>query len=427
MLSKLIRQTGILLSGNLSASILNFFSVAISLKALGVNSFGQVTLLQAYILVLSLCFNPQAWQGLIRFFHLEEDKGPLVVSTLKYDLLCAVLGTAVAVIFADIYARSFNLEHYAELLKWCSIYIFINQTSVAIGILRYQERYKALAMQAIISAVLFFLCVLLGYWKNFGVGFFVTTYLITLGLGVIYIQWLSGRFVLSLLKDQQNCSQRLSKTKKTEFNRFNFTVHMTALADIPVKQLDNILVGVVVSVGAAGAYRVIKQIATISTKLTGPLNQVLYPEINSYLAKKAYHKVEKAMSKIVILLLLPSLLLVALASVTVDYWIVIVFSEELLVYKWHIVTFMLIHAVSTAFTPIHPIFLALGYIKSLLLITLLSNIVLCLGILILGAKIELWGVLIAIFIQYLLTIMCKLPVILSRLKKGKNEGSTLHT
>lgn len=424
MLSKLIRQTGILLSGNLSASILNFFSVAISLKALGVNSFGQVTLLQAYILVLSLCFNPQAWQGLIRFFYLEKDKGSLVISTLKYDLLCAVFGTAIAVIFAEIYARSFNLEHYAELLKWCSIYIFINQTSVAIGILRYQERYKALAMQAIISAVLFFLCVLLGYWKNYGVSFFVATYLITLGLGVIYIQCLSGRFVVSLL---QNDTHQLSKANKKEFNRFNFTVHMTSLADIPVKQLDNILVGAVVSVGAAGAYRVIKQIATISTKLTGPLNQVLYPEINSYLAQKAYHKVEKAMSKIVILLLLPSLLLVALASATADYWVVIVFSEELLVYKWHIVTFMLIHAVSTAFTPIHPIFLALGYIKSLLLITVLTNIVLCLGILILGAKIELWGVLIAIFAQYLLTIICKLPVILSRLKKGKNEGSTLHT
>ena len=88
---------------------------------------------------------------------------------------------------------------------------------------------------------------------------------------------------------------------------------------------------------------------------------------------------------------------------------------------------MIVHAVSAALTPIHPVFLALGYVKSLLLITLFSNLVLCLGILVLGAKIELWGVLIAIFAQYFLTIACKLPVILSRLRKEKNEGSTLHT
>ena len=172
-----------------------------------------------------------------------------------------------------------------------------------------------------------------------------------------------------------------------------------------------------VSVGAAGAYRVIKQIATISTKVTGPLNQVLYPEVNALLAKKAYSKVKGAMQKIILLLLLPSLVVVALASFTTNYWIPAIFSEELLAYQWHIITFLFIHAVATAFTPIHPIFLALGYVKRLFMITLFSNIILCIGILILGTQIELWGVVISIFIQYLLTIICKLPLILTRLAK----------
>lgn len=417
MLQKLIRQTGILLGGNLSASILNFLSVAISLKALGVKSFGEVTLLQAYILVISLCFNPQAWQGLIRYFSLESDKARLIVATLKYDFLCAVAGTGIAVLFAELYAASFGLGEYSELLKWCSIYILLNQTSVAIGILRYQERYKALALQSVISAVLFFACALVGYWKNLTVSFYVATYLITLGLGVVFIQCLCLSQVVSLLKNKESTIEALSLARIKEFTRFNFTVHMTALADIPVKQLDNILVGAVVSVGAAGAYRVIKQIATISTKVTGPLNQVLYPEVNALLAKKAYSKVKGAMQKIILLLLLPSLVVVALASFTTNYWIPAIFSEELLAYQWQLITFLFIHAVATAFTPIHPIFLALGYVKRLFMITLFSNIILCIGILILGTQIELWGVVISIFIQYLLTIICKLPLILTRLAK----------
>ena len=114
MLSKLIRQTGTLISGNLSASVLNFFSVALSLKALGVESFGEVTLLQAYILVLSLCFNPQAWQGVIRYFYLEKDKASLIVLTLKYDLICALIGTLIAICFAQTYAESFNLQHHTN-------------------------------------------------------------------------------------------------------------------------------------------------------------------------------------------------------------------------------------------------------------------------------------------------------------------------
>ena len=98
--------------------------------------------------------------------------------------------------------------------------------------------------------------------------------------GVIYIQCHSSRYVASLIKSQSDCNL-LSNDKKKEFSRFNLTAHMTPLADISVKQLDNILVGAVVSVGAAGAYRVIKQIATISTRLTSPLNQVLCQRLMS--------------------------------------------------------------------------------------------------------------------------------------------------
>jgi O-antigen/teichoic acid export membrane protein len=88
---------------------------------------------------------------------------------------------------------------------------------------------------------------------------------------------------------------------------------------------------------------------------------------------------------------------------------------------------LLIHAAATAFTPIHPVFLALGYVKKLFYITLLSNIVLCLAIVLLGAKIELWGVLIAILLQYLISVIWKIPLILKKLTQEINESTTLHT
>ena len=302
--------------------------------------------------------------------------------------------------------------------------VFINQTSVAIGVLRYQERYRELALQGIISAVVFFSLALVGQYFSFGIEYFVTTYLISLGLGVLFIQACAYGYLIKLFRQKDMVNSTLNEK---QYNNFNYGVHLTALADIPVKQLDNILVGAVVSVGAAGAYRVIKQIATISTKVTGPLNQVLYPEINNLLAKKAFEKIKTAMLKIVLLLAVPSFFVVLFASLTVDYWIPLVFTDGLLVYKWQIITFLLIHAAATAFTPIHPVFLALGYVKKLFYITLLSNIVLCLAIVLLGAKIELWGVLIAILLQYLISVIWKIPLILKKLTQEINESTTLHT
>lgn len=424
MFYKLVKQASILLGGNLSASILNFFSVAIAIKALGVESFGAVTLLQSYILVFSLCFNSQAWQGLIKYFNIESDKKGLIKLTFQYDLICALIGMFLAFQLSGFYTEYFNLSEYTELLKWCSLYVFINQTSVAIGVLRYQERYNILAMQSVISAVMFFSFALIGQWYSLGVEYFVATYLVSLGGGNIFIQLCCSNYLFN-----QNKANVKIKTKlnKKAYNKFNYGVHLTALADIPVKQLDNILVGAVVSVEAAGAYRVIKQIATISTKVTGPLNQVLYPEINNLLAAKAFKKVKTAMVKLFILLALPSFFAVLLASTTVEYWIPAVFTENLLSYKWQIITFLVIHAAATVFTPIHPVFLALGYVKKLFYITLISNIVLCTAIILLGSRIGLWGVLIAIALQYLYTIIWKLPLILNKLTLEANESTPLHT
>lgn len=427
MFYKLIKQASVLLGGNLSASVLNFFSVAISIKALGIESFGVVTLLQAYILVLSLCFNPQAWQGLIKFFNTQSDKKELVKLTLRYDLLCAIAGTILAVLFSDFYVQAFNLVEYTELLKWSAIYILINQTSVSIGVLRYQERYGALALQSIISASFFFAFAFLGQWYNFGIEYFVITYLISLAAGNLFIQLSCCHYLFELFNTDTQINNFEIEFNKKAYNKFNYGVHLTALADIPVKQLDNILVGAVVSVEAAGAYRVIKQIATISTKVTGPLNQVLYPEINSLLAVKAFEKVKAAMLKLIVLLAFPSLFVVLLASITIDYWVPAIFTNELLSYKWQIITFLIIHAVATVFTPIHPVFLALGYIKKLFYITLVSNIVLCVTIVLFGSKVELWGVLLAIFLQYLLTVTWKLPLILKKLRQEVNESTALHT
>lgn len=427
MFYKLIKQASILLGGNLSASILNFFSVAIAIKALGIELFGVATLLQAYILVFSLCFNPQAWQGLIKYFNIEKNKKVIIKLTLRYDLICALVGTIVAVLFTDIYTKFFNLSEYSELIKWCTLYVFINQTSVAIGVLRYTERYRTLAMQSVISALLFFILAWLGQWYEFGVEYFVGTYLVSLSIGIIYIQLCSCNYVFRYFTNKTNKNQTISRDNKKSYNRFNYGVHLTALADIPVKQLDTILVGAVVSVGAAGAYRVIKQIATVTTKVTGPLNQVLYPEINNLLANKAFEKIKIAMLKLILLLAFPSFFLVLFASLTINYWVPLVFTYELLMYKWQIITFLIIHAAATAFTPIHPVFLALGYVKKLFYITLVSNIILCISIIFLGPKVELWGVLIAIFLQYLLTVLWKLPLILKKLTQEVNESITLRT
>lgn len=408
------------------SSLLNFFAVAISLKALGVEAFGEVTLLQSYVLVASLCASPQAWQGLIRSLNLESNKASLIKTTLKYEFSCALIGTVAAVLLTDVYLGLLNLAEYAIYLKITCIFIFINQTGVAIGVLRYNEKFSQLALHSIISAVLFFSSTVVGLYYDAGVSYFLISYITSLLVGVLYIQQCCFRDVLLLLKSNSEKGVN-NHFDETAYKKFLYGVHLTSLADVPVKQLDNILVGAFVSVGAAGAYRVIKQIATISTKFTGPFNQVLYPEINRLLANNEFKRLKWVMLKIIFALMLFSIAIAALTSATSAYWIPFVFSYELLAYQWHIILFLGVHAISTAFMPIHPVFLALGFIKKLFFITLGSNLALVFVVVLLGPMFGLWGVIGAILIQYAITIACKLPVIFKRLSLEVDESFTLRT
>lgn len=398
--------------------------MAITLKVLGMQSFGEVTLLQSYILVFSLCASPQAWQGLIRSLNLESHKAALVKTTLKYELSSAFVGCVIALLFADLYLSLLNLLEYSSSLKLALIYIFFNQTGVAIGVLRYNEKFTELALQSVISALIFFVCAWIGYFQGAGVEYFFMVYLGSLLVGVLYIQLCCFKHVLALYTEQGGVGNSFDKKA---YRKFLYGVHLTTLADIPVKQLDNILVGACVSVGAAGAYRVIKQIATISTKLTGPFNQVLYPEINRLLANQEYTKVKQAMLKIISILMACSITIAILTSVTSNYWIPLLFSSDLLVYQWHLIVFLVVHAISTGFMPIHPTFLALGFIKRLLFITLSSNFILVAVIILFGPTFGLWGVLGALAIQYFMTIACKLPIVFNRLSLGTDENLTLRT
>ena len=171
---KLVGQAKYLLGSNLFAAGLNFLSILILVKILGVKSFGFFTLLQAYILVFSGVFNPQAWQGLIKYLaENEKHFNRIIKHTVRYDLSMAIIGSVIAFIGSSFYIKLMNIEdQYINVLQLMCLYLLFNQLSTSIGILRYFDEFKKLSLQNIVASLVMFIGVNLGWLFELSLSYF---------------------------------------------------------------------------------------------------------------------------------------------------------------------------------------------------------------------------------------------------------------
>ncbi|NTS76903.1 oligosaccharide flippase family protein [Catenovulum sp. SM1970] len=410
-INKLLKQVAVLLGSNLFAAGANFFSVILLAKYLSANEFGSYVLLLAYVVVTAAFFNPQAWQGYIKYlsFH-RRDFSTLTKHVVLYDLTCCLVGGLFAYSFAPVYLNLMSLDaSYLPYIQLASIFVVLNQVSTAIGLLRFFEKFKLLALQYVIGSGLFLLAVIYGCLND---GTQVTWFFIAniscLLIGVFFIQAMATFQVLknNRIADDSELKDDLPLDKKA-FWQFNLFTHLTNIVDLPVREFDTILVGSLASVEASGIYKVIKQVGTITTKFTSPITQVIYPELTKALADNAADKVVfifKKLTKSLFIISIPTSVLLAL---TMPWWLPLIFNETFLDYQIEFASYLVIHAMAVCMLGIHPIFLALGHVKKLLLITALANIAFVVGCLVLAPNLELLGIIFAILLQYSITILLK--------------------
>ena len=136
VVSKLISQTKYLLGSNLFAAGLNFLSILILVKILDVKLFGYFALLQAYILVCAALFNPQAWQGFIKYVANNSQRIDFIIKhTMRYDVFMSIIGSFLAFILSTHYVQLMNIDaKYVGVLQLMSLYILFTQLSTSIGL-----------------------------------------------------------------------------------------------------------------------------------------------------------------------------------------------------------------------------------------------------------------------------------------------------
>lgn len=427
---KLAKNAGTALCGTTGAAFLDYLSLALTIRCLGVLDYGFFVLAQQYMIIIDNLANFQSWSAVIKFGSdaLVANDEKRLLATIKsgylVDIGTAVLGTILAIALVPLVGHllgwSSELE-FAALVFSLTIVSHIEGSSV--GVLRLFDKFKWTAYQAVGSSLfkLGLLCVYVfalhapGGYLGFACAYVAADVVKHTSLLLISLVYVRKRFGLVRV-----LTAPLNYVDKGFF-KFCLWSNLGTSVDVPVKYLDVYIVELV-SVEMVGIYKAYRQILQLFVTLTNPISVALMPQVAELVSRgeerRGYHVVCK-IRNLAFMVLLPFFILAALfGSPVLNFLLGPGFGDNIHLF----LALFALSIISISYVGLHPFFLALGKAREDSLISLVSNVFYLGLVFVLISLIGVWAVVVATAIQYAITIVAKLVIVHKVLRDGEVNG-----
>ena len=418
----LVRNVLTIFTGNVAASIINFVSTFILLRTLAASDYGKIAIAINYMSMIDLFVNFQSWQGIIKFGSdaLENNNNKLANITkagLTLDFVTSALGTIIGILIIPLVAYLFKWDEQIRL--FCIIFSFeiiFHLEGTLTGLFRLFDKFKYVSIHLVINSLLklivFFILFII---KQDDVFIFVIAYVI---LDIIrFVSYIILGFLLIRKKiGFKNVIHAKYSDLNKEFWHFTIWANLASTVDAPVKYFDTFFMSLL-SLELVAAYNVFKKIIHIFNMAITPISQAIMPQLSKLISagkkKEAYLKMHK-LRNIVFLVGVPFCLILAFVS---PLFLKVANKNDLIQYLWILYYQLPIYLVAYCYLGIHPLFSAYGYSKYDFFITLIANITYVIIILFTIKHINIWSILLAIFIQLIITLLSKEIIIKRGLEK----------
>lgn len=293
-MKKVLKNAGILLSGNMGANIFGLLSFAILTHSQGVVVFGYYVIFITFIDIIDRVFNFQTSQAFIKFatdFQIKNENSNILM-LLKYsflvDFISLLFATFIAVLASKYVVIFFNIpDEYYFLLLLMSLTIFFKITEISTGIFRIFNKFKEEAKIAVYSSAIKFamFAVIALTIPSFEVFVYATVLaqFITMMMKYFYAKSVLNEHnitIVEILKEKVNIPllKELKIFSFIVYNNFDVAVRMVS------RQLDTLILGKLFGPEIVGIYKIAKEVANLIAKLTDPIYQAIYPEFAKMLA-----------------------------------------------------------------------------------------------------------------------------------------------
>ena len=456
---RLLHNAGWLLSGTVIATALGLAGTVIKARALGPELFGVLAVITAYVAIVGRLATFQPWLALIKYgAEALEKKRPeefmgLVKVSVILDLIGAISGTAIAALVALALAGRWGWD---ARMSWMAavlgVGLLFDLSGTPTGILRLLDRFRMFTGQKVLTASLGLAGAVIVYVAGGGIWGFLTVTLVSEGIGNLF---LLGAGVVALRQRGLWQHWRAPATAWKPFLHFSGWTYITSTLDIPIRQLDVLIVSALTSFEVTGIYKVIKQVCALLTGLADPLYQAIYPQFAALVAarggpmwgerprspkevvrgrttyedsphgattnKRAAGRYAVKVGAVIAAVIGPMALVLAVFS---PWWLGLVFGEAFAAGWLPLSVFLLVTVLSVSCIAVHPLFIALGYVKQNAIVLLIANGAYFVCAWLLTSAIGLVGLAVAAGLQLALVVGLKVAYMRARSLPGARSDVT---
>jgi len=288
LLRRIAGNFGKLLSGRSAAAVFELTTIAVLTRSLSTTDFGQIVMIQTYVLMLRGLFNFKIADTIVRFgvpVH-EANNALSFRRLLRAGLFVEAVASGCSFVAAILV-----LPLAAKILDWQPDFVFATMiySSVLLtsargtpkGILRVFNRFDVLGIQTVVNPVLRLIGVLIAATLDAKVLLFVVVLAIGTFAGNVYLivrGWMEFRRQVGGSIVRRPCLKGW-REEFPELRSFIPIVYAQTNLDKLPKQASTLLAGTLLSPAAAGMIRVASEGTKILSKPGGLLRQALFPDL----------------------------------------------------------------------------------------------------------------------------------------------------
>ena len=412
--NKIANNFIILLSGEGIVSIINMLSMAIILNTIGLDGNGMIISVQTYCTLMNSIFGFKSFQALIKYINesIHRNDRQAIKEYIYQSYFLDILAVMISVFFSFIFLNSYSsvMGWTNELKKYSYIYILgmlFQIQGTPIGILRTYNKFNYITYNNIIVSIFKMSFYIIGYFMGCKLGYFIIIEI----LAYILPNVILNIFCFKLLYRENLIDFYRMKFKLDKnFLKFNIYSNLSSTIDIPVGELTTVIINKYLGFYDISVYKIFEKIGGMIGKLGAPLGQIIYPEMNLYIAKKQYKKAIDLNNKLIKGIFLLGVSMVLGVVITYKLWLGI-FIKNYSDYIISLIMYLLFIVFVNATTSIHSLFMALNYIRYNVPILLVINTFYLLILFYFVRNFGINGVILALFLQSIFVVIFKMFIL----------------
>ncbi len=319
-------------------SAANFLEVIILARVLGLELFGLLTLVVAYVRIINSLLDFRVLESVVKYVgeFIEKNESDHALSMIKFsyivDALTGIIAFLVAILLADLandmFIKSPDGSELVLIFSFSLILATVNSTSGALFLVF--NKFKTIVFVKLLGSIFKLGSVLAALYLGYGIKGVLFAY-----VAVSLFNFILNQIVVHRILKERGLDSWLWAKVGLLSDRMReivwFLVNTSFNATLTIANEGKIAVlilGYFFGTGAAGIYRVARSVIKVVGRITDPLYEAIFPKLVSLSTLNLYGKLVEMIKfsvKSLFKFIIPVLIIVFLFT---EQLIVLIFGEQ---------------------------------------------------------------------------------------------------